>query len=201
MTSLKQILNSAYGFWALLAIPGVIITANWFTGPMTAAAYGDAMHGSGEFAVRLMIFALLITPLRLLFPKPRWLDWLARRRRHLGVAAFSYAALHLLVYLMHLGSFSRVLADLPNLPIWTGWAAFIIFAPLAATSNDWAVRKLKQAWKVLHRWVYVAAIFTFAHWASLEYGLLPALIHFLPLMVLEIYRLWYQFTQCGPQRT
>ncbi len=48
MMSLKHVLNSLYGFRALLAIPSVIITASWFTGPMNAAAYGDAMPGSSE---------------------------------------------------------------------------------------------------------------------------------------------------------
>ncbi len=60
---------------------------------------------------------------------------------------------------------------------------------LAMTSNDWAVKTLKRAWKPLQRWVYVAAVLTLAHWIFLEYELGAALAHFLPLAGLELYRI------------
>jgi len=42
--------------------------------------------------------------------------------------------------------------------IWTGWAAFLIFIPLAITSNDTSQRLMRKAWKQLQRWVYPAAV-------------------------------------------
>jgi sulfoxide reductase heme-binding subunit YedZ len=38
--------------------------------------------------------------------------------------------------------------------------------------------------------VYPAALLTLAHWILLEYEVGPALVHFVPLAGLEIYRLW-----------
>jgi len=111
------------------------------------------------------------------------------RRRYFGVAAFGYAMLHVIFYVIDLGTLSEVLVDALKLSIWTGWVAFLIFVPLALTSNDFAVKKLRQAWKPVQRWVYVAAVFTLAHWIFLEYELGAALVHFVPLAVLEGYRL------------
>ena len=78
-----------------------------------------------------MILAMMVTPLRMLFPRQRWLLWLQRRRRYLGVAAFGYATLHAVFYVLDLGTLSKIAADVLELGIWTGWVAFLIFVPLA----------------------------------------------------------------------
>jgi len=186
MGGLFQFLNAPYTFWALLALPSIGMISGFLDG---SASPHRLLHPTGEFAARFMILAMMITPLRLLFAKHRWPIWLQRRRRYLGVAAFSYALLHVIFYVMDLGSISAVMTDAFKLSIWTGWIAFLIFVPLALTSNDGAVRRLKQVWKPLQRWVYVAAVFTLGHWIFLEYELGPALVHFLPLLALETYRI------------
>ena len=126
----------------------------------------------------------------MLFPRVNVLRWLMQRRRYLGVAAFGYAALHLIAYLTKEGSLARVLGELGELGIWTGWLAFMIFIPLALTSNNQSIRFLGRKWKSLQRWVYAATVFTLAHWmfVKLEFG--PALVQFTPLMALEGWRLW-----------
>ena len=35
----------------------------------------------------------------------------------------------------------NILAELPELGIWTGWVAMLVFVPLALTSNDWSLRR------------------------------------------------------------
>lgn len=186
MDMLKRFLNSPYSFWALLALPSFGMLSGFFGGDASAHRL---LHPTGEFAARFMIIAMMITPLRMLFPTHRWPHWLVKRRRYLGVAAFGYAVLHTAFYLIDQGSLSKVLAQALELSIWTGWLAFLIFVPLALTSNDWAVQKLKRAWKPLQRWVYTAAVLTLAHWVFLEYEIGPALAHFLPLAGLELYRI------------
>ncbi len=47
-----------------------------------------------------------------------------------------------------------------RLDIWTGWLAFFIFIPLAATSMDYCVRIMGPRWKALRRSVNRAAILT-----------------------------------------
>lgn len=186
MGALNGLLNSPYSFWALLALPSVGMMAGFLSG--NASPHG-LLHPTGEFAARFMILAMMITPLKMLFSTHRWPLWLMRRRRYLGVAAFAYALLHTIFYLIDEGSLAAVLSDATKLSIWTGWLGFLIFVPLALTSNDLAVRKMRQAWKPLQRWVYAAAILTLAHWIFLEYELGAALVHFLPLIALEAYRI------------
>ncbi|MEO1017153.1 MAG: ferric reductase-like transmembrane domain-containing protein [Pseudomonadota bacterium] len=185
MNRFKLLLNSPYLFWGLLALPSIGMISGFLGGDSSAHRL---LHPTGEFAARFMILAMMITPLRMLFANARWPLWLVRRRRYLGVAAFGYATLHVLFYIIDEESFSNIIAEALQLSIWTGWVAFLIFIPLFMTSNDWAVRKLKRTWKPLQRWVYAAALLTLAHWIFLEYDFGPALVHFLPLAALETFR-------------
>ena len=186
MGRIIQFLNSPYTFWTLLALPSIGMMSGFLAGGVPPH---ELLHPTGEFAARFMILAMMITPLRMLFATHRWPLWLLRRRRYIGVAAFGYALLHTIFYVIDMGALSAVLTDALKLSIWTGWLAFLIFVPLAMTSNDLAVRKMRQAWKPLQRWVYVAAVFTLGHWIFLEYEIGPALVHFLPLIILEAYRI------------
>lgn len=180
-----QVIKSRYFTWALLALPSVMMLVRYLNG---SGSVHRLLHPSGEFAARAMILAMMLTPLFVLFPKVKIIQSLIRRRRYIGVAAFGYAALHTAFYLIDKGSFAKVTEEFLALSIWTGWLAFLIFVPLAATSNEWAVRKLGTNWKKLQRWVYAAAILTAAHWLFLEYHFVPVLVHFLPLAVLQILR-------------
>lgn len=155
--------------------------------------YGELLHPTGEFSARFMIIAMMLTPLSMLLPRLRLIRWLVRRRRALGVAAFSYALVHTVFYLLYKGSFGLVLQDIPTLGIWTGWAAFAILIPLALTSNSFMVKKLKTKWKPLQRWVYAAAVLTLIHWVFIHSSK-PALVNFAPLALLEAYRIYrYKF--------
>ena len=185
----KRIWDHPYTFWILLALPSFAFLSAGFQGEDLE----ELLHPTGEFSARLMIIAMMLTPLRMLFPKTRWLSWLMLRRRYLGVAAFGYALLHTLYYVIDLGSLSAVMADIVKIGIWTGWVAFVIFVPLFLTSNDFSVRTLGPGWKLLQRWVYVAAIATALHWIFIHNELGPALVHFVPLAGLELYRIWRNF--------
>lgn len=184
--TLNRLWNHPATFWLLLAIPSFGLLASALSGNDLE----PLLHPTGEFSARMMIVAMLLTPLRMLFPKARWIRWLMRRRRYLGVAAFGYALLHTLYYLIDIGSLSVVAAEFTRLGIWTGWLAFVVFVPLALTSNDASVRRLGQRWKSLQRFVYLAAIATCAHWLFVSQGVGPALVHFVPLGGLELWRYW-----------
>ena len=152
------------------------------------------LHPTGETSARLLIISMMATPLMMLL-KGRWGSrWLVRNRRYLGVAAFAYAALHTMFYLMS-EPLARVLAEATDLEIWTGWVAFAVFIPLASTSFDYAVRRMGTAWKSLQRWVYAAAVLTLIHWASLHGWRSPeaAIVHFAPLAALTLYRVWWVY--------
>ena len=145
---------------------------------------------SGEVSARLLLLSLAITPLRLFFSESAWPNWLLQRRRYFGVAAFVYAVMHTLVYLERKVGSGLLLQEAAEFSMWTGWLALVIFVPLAITSNDASVRRLRRAWKKLHRWVYLAALLTFTHWIFIAFDFVPGLIHFMVLLVLQTYRIW-----------
>ena len=183
----KTILNSRYFLWAALALPFAGLLNAFRAGDLF---YGEIIHASGEISARLLLLTLAITPLRLFFSESNWPNWLLHRRRYFGVAVFMYAALHTVVYLDRKIGSGLLLQEAAGFSMWTGWLAMAILVPLALTSNDWSVRRFRRAWKKLHRWVYLAALLTFAHWIFVAFSFVPGLIHFLILLVLEAYRIW-----------
>ena len=196
-SNIKSFFNSPYFFWALLTVPSI----GMISGALNGGDLERLLHPTGEFSARFMIICMMITPLKMLFPKASWIRWLARRRRPLGVAAFGYAALHTLYYVVDLGTLSALMTDFVKAGIWTGWLAFIIFVPLAITSNDLSIRKMGPLnWKNLQRTVYVAAVATLAHWILVSHGPGGALVHFVPLAGLEAYRIWRNVTDKSAAR-
>ncbi len=149
----------------------------------------DLLQPTGETSARLLIVAMMIAPLIALVGPLGWLRWLLARRRSIGVAAFAYAMLHLVLYIVDMELLSAMLAEITAPGIWTGWAAFVLMIPMALTSNNVAVRTLKSGWKRLQRLVYPAALLTLLHWVFVHNNLVAALVHFVPLMVLLLLRL------------
>lgn len=178
---LRIILNNKYFFWLLLTIPAAVMLFGYQSGEIIAM---DMLHPTGEWSARLMIIAMVISPLASLLGPKRWLIWFVKRRRFIGVAAFCYAVLHLIFYLIDMGNIKDILAEFWALGIWTGWAAMLLFLPLAMTSNDASVRALKAGWKRLQRLVYPAALLVLVHWIFIHNNLGPALVHFIPLAAL-----------------
>ncbi len=172
--------------WALLALPAAHLLWRY----ATQDVWPDELVGpTGEWAARLMIVALMLTPLAMLLPESRLVAWLLRRRRAFGVGAFSYALLHLAFYALEMETLANVLAEVDLTGIWTGWAALLLMLPLALTSNDAAMRRLKAGWKRLQRLAYPAALLTLVHWIVVHNSLGEALLQSAPLILLQFYRL------------
>jgi sulfoxide reductase heme-binding subunit YedZ len=178
---LRIILNKKPTFWALLCLPAILMMRPYVFGDVIAM---DMLHPTGEWSARFMIAAMVLSPLLSLIGSRPWLSWLIQRRRALGVAAFGYAILHLIFYIIDMGNLDDILAEFLALGIWTGWAAMLLFVPLAVTSNDASMRMLKAGWKRLQRLVYPAAVLVLVHWIFIHNNLGPALVHFIPLVLL-----------------
>lgn len=172
--------------WLLLCAPAVAITGRWFAEPELLP--GDLLHSTGEWAARLMVFALVLTPLSTVLPRREWVRWLIRHRRAFGVFAFGYATLHLLFYVLDMETVANMLAEIGAMGVWSGWLAFLLLVPVALASNDHAVRRLGAAWKRVQRLAYPAAILTLVHWITVHDGLTAALLTFAPLALLQLYR-------------
>ena len=100
---------SPYWLWALLAVPAMGMLTPFFD--EDTRALRGVIHGSGEFAARFMTISMMATPLLLLTKGSRFARWLRANRRYFGVAAFGYAALHTLAYVLVEGSLARILAE------------------------------------------------------------------------------------------
>ncbi len=191
---LKPAANFRPLLWLILALPGLWIAWRWSVTP-EVYGYGHAIGDSGDWAAWLLMLTLAVTPLRLLFRKQAWIIWLMRRRRDIGVASFAYALGHMVMYLVRKGSPEFVLAELSTPYIAVGWIAFALFLPLAITSNDVSVRRMKRSWKRLHRLVYPAAILTFLHWVWSAFDPTTAWIHVGILAAIETVRVVLQRRQ------
>lgn len=189
--ALRGILDSKLFLWAVLAVPAVLMIRTYLTDP--GIWPGDLLRPSGEWSARLIILALMLTPLSMLLRGQAWVQWLVRRRRAFGVAGFAYAALHLVFYVLDMETVRNILAEIGALGIWTGWAAFFLFLPLALTSNDASMRALKKNWKSVQRLAYPAALLTLVHWMFVHDNIGAALLNFAPLACLEAWRLIHTF--------
>jgi sulfoxide reductase heme-binding subunit YedZ len=120
---------------------------------------------TGLATLRLLAITLAITPLRRLSPR---LNWLIKFRRLLGLFAFFYATLHLATYVALYAGFdvNTMAADIAKRRFITaGVAAWLLLLPLAATSTNWAIRKLGgKRWNRLHKLVYAAAVCGVVHY-------------------------------------
>lgn len=123
---------------------------------------------TGTWTFNLLLLTLCISPLRSITQ----LHWLLRLRRMLGLFTFFYAVLHFLSFIGfdHGFSIDEIARDVFKRPFVTaGFAAFLLLIPLAATSNQWAIRKLGgRKWQELHRNIYLASIIAAIHYLWLS---------------------------------
>lgn len=177
--------------WFVLAVPGIWSLASWLLTP-DEYGYGHAIGDSGDWAAWLLLLTLAVTPIRLAVPRVALSKWLVKRRRDLGLASFAYGLGHTLIYLWDKAALEKILSDFVQLQYLTGWLALVLFVPLAITSNDSSMRRLKRSWKRLHRLVYPAAVFTFVHWALTAFDPMTAYLHIGILAAIEIVRVALQ---------
>ena len=151
-----------YGL-GLLPVPWLLYLGQ--TGGLGREPIRALEHELGIIALQLLIAGLCISPLRQYIGIN-----LLKFRRALGVLAFIYVALHLLVWLvLDVGILSQIWADILKRPYITiGMIAFLMLLPLAVTSNNWSVRKLGSMWRKLHRLVYGAVILSVVHYIMVQ---------------------------------
>ena len=149
------------------------------TGSFSADPLSDITKETGEWALRFLCFTLAITPIR------RLTGWntASRFRRMLGLYAFFYATIHLLIYVVADRGASldfpdgivawrtvrdlakSIGADIYKRPFVTaGFTAWLCMLPLALTSTAGMIRRLGgRRWAQLHRLIYASAIAAVVH--------------------------------------
>lgn len=145
---------------------------------------------SGYCTLGLLVFCLILAPLKKHFPKLQILKDLNRYKREIGVAVFIYACLHLTFFIadaiIRKGQLEIKYFFHPV--ILPGVSAFLILFALTITSNDWSIQKLTyKKWKKLHQFIYGAELLVFMH--ILLQSVTYALLIFLPLVFIQRLRI------------
>ncbi len=182
-------------FAASLVPLGLLVWAA-ATGGLTANPIEDITHRTGDWALRFLLLALAVTPIR----KVTGWGWVAGYRRMLGLFAFFYASLHFSTYLVldFFFDFTLIFDDIVERRYVTaGFAGFLMLVPLALTSTQGMIRRLGGArWRQLHRLAYVAAIAGVVHYLWLvKIDIRPPLVYAAILAVLLGSRVWFHYAK------
>lgn len=156
---------------ALVVAPGLYLAIAAFGGALGAKPVTEAIHLTGDWALRFLLLTLALTPLRRITSWARW----TIVRRMLGLAAFAYALAHLTLYSADEGwQLATVATEIVSrIYLTIGFAVLLGLAALAATSTDAAIRRMGAGWHRLHRIVYpltALAILHFFMQSKLEVG-------------------------------
>lgn len=142
----------------------------------------------GAMGFKLLIAGLAVTPLR---------NWtginLIKFRRALGVTTFFLILAHFMVWaVLDVQTVARVWTEIMKRKYVTvGMAAFVLFLPLALTSNNLAIRRMGPvAWRRLHKLVYPAAILAGIHYLWLVKGIqLEPVVYMTVILALLVIRM------------
>lgn len=186
-----QIAMHIYAWSAL-----VILIFDFFTHNLTANPIQALEQRTGRHAITLLVLALACTPLNTLF---RWSE-LLKRRRALGLYAFMYATIHILIFInLDYGlAWSLIIQTVFEKPyIIVGFTGFLLLIPLAITSFDIWKKRLGKTWKRLHQMIYLIVPLLVLHYAwgkkgdffALQGEIIRPLIYGLIVVLLLIMRI------------
>lgn len=149
--------------FAACLVPAAALTYRAFvSGDLGVNPVETLTHETGQWALRLLMATLAVTPLRRLTGWNRLIAF----RRMLGLFAFFYAILHLSVWMVfdHYFTLETMLEDVVKRPFITaGTVALLTMVPLALTSTTWSIRRLGRRWQTLHRLIYASAAAAVVH--------------------------------------
>lgn len=123
----------------------------------------------GDWALRLLLIALAVTPLRAL----TGINQLQRFRRLLGLFAFFYVVLHVTSYVVldNFFDWKTIWEDIiKRWYITVGMAGLLALTPLAVTSTQGWIKRLGKNWVKLHRFVYFAGAAGCLHFFMMRKG-------------------------------
>jgi sulfoxide reductase heme-binding subunit YedZ len=154
-----QVAIHIYGWSAL-----VLLILDFLTDNLTANPIQALEQRTGRHAITLLVLSLACTPLNNLFG---WRE-LIKRRRALGLYAFLYATIHVIIFVdLDYGlAWSLIIQTIVEKPyIIVGVLSFLMLVPLAFTSFDIWKKRLGRNWKRLHQLIYLIAPLVVLHYA------------------------------------
>jgi len=167
----------------LCAAPFLNLLWDFYSNNLGINKLAHITASSGIWALNMQLISLTVTPLR------RWLtrlmtmfhlmygkrlsdwNWIVKLRRMIGLYAFFYASIHLAIFAWFDQGFdweSMYFETIEKPYILLGTTAWLLLVPLALTSTDSAMRRLRRRWRSLHRGVYLIAIISVMHYLLLS---------------------------------
>lgn len=141
-------------------------------------------RSTGFWALFILLATLALTPIRLITGHA----WQIQLRRMLGLFMFFYACLHVTTYVWLDFAFDWVdiTKDIAKHPrILVGFAAFMLTIPLAITSTNGMMKRLRGRWKTLHQSVYLIVILAVIHfWWLVKKDIREPMLYACILMIL-----------------
>jgi methionine sulfoxide reductase heme-binding subunit len=188
----NKLLLTKLAIWLLALAPITRLVWLGFQDNLGANPVEFVEHSTGLWALIFLLISLSMTPIRLITGHA----WQIQCRRLLGLWMFTYACLHIITYVWLDFAFiwDEMFTDVAKHPrILVGFAAFILAIPLAVTSNNAMMKKMKSNWKKLHQVVYVIAILGVVHFVMLvKKDLTEPLYYAAALAVLLGIRVYYK---------
>jgi sulfoxide reductase heme-binding subunit YedZ len=147
----------------------------------------------GKWTLIFLCLTLSMTPLRRITYMNQWILY----RRMLGLFTFFYATVHLLCFIgldYHFAWIDIKNDIIKHRYVLVGFLGWLLLLPLAITSSDKMIRKLKFNWKRLHRLIYLIAILGVLHFLwlvkkdisePLIYAFIVAILFLLRLNILK----------------
>ena len=173
----------------LCLVPFLALLWATFNGGLGANPVEKLTHETGEWALRLLLVTLALSPLRQWTGEGAWI----RFRRMTGLYSYFYCCCHFAIWFIadHSLDLGDMLEDIVKRPYITlGFSAFVLLLPLAVTSNQAMLRRLGRKWKTLHQLVYLIVILGVLHYLWLvKADYLEPGIYAIIAMVLLLHRI------------
>ena len=173
----------SWHIYVSLLVPLLFLTYDLLSGRLGVDPMRAIEKSLGVTAIYILILTLCITPFSVL----TGINFI-RFRRAFGLMSFFYIILHLSTWLlldMQL-RWVEIVESLTRKPfIVFGMMGFLLLIPLAATSNNYSMKRLGKYWQKLHKLIYVAIILGGIHYLMMEKTLQnDAIITFIIIIVL-----------------
>ena len=156
----------SWHIYVSLLVPLLFLAYDLLSGQLGVDPMRSIEKSLGVTAIYILILTLCITPFSLL----TGINFI-RFRRAFGLMSFFYIVLHFSTWLlldMQL-RWVEIAESLTRKPfIVFGMMGFLLLIPLAATSNNYSMKRLGKYWPKLHKLIYVAIILGGIHYLMME---------------------------------
>ena len=156
----------SWHIYVSLLVPLLFLTYDLLSGRLGVDPMRAIEKSLGVTAIYILILTLCITPFSVL----TGINFI-RFRRVFGLMSFFYIILHFSTWLlldMQL-RWVEIAESLTRKPfIVFGMMGFLLLIPLAATSNNYSMKRLGKYWQKLHKLIYVAIILGGIHYLMME---------------------------------